>query len=322
MTEGSMTESTVLRRIMAPDPPPFALLYRPESGADHLDVLLGTPITTGAIGDIPLRIGARAHDVLALIPYRQVAERGFDCRDDGTPLVALSVDEHESVPVERFTDVVPDVPVRLRDERFDIDDAGYAELVRRVLAEEIGQGAGANFVIKRSFLATVDGYSPAVALAVFRRLLSAESGTYWTYLVHTGSRTLVGATPERHLTLSDGIATMNPISGTYRYPPSGASLAGVLRFLADGKESDELYMVLDEELKVMGRICSSGGHVIGPRLKPMARLAHTEYLIEGRTDLDVRQILRESVFAPTVTGSPLQNACRVIARHERTGRGY
>jgi phenazine biosynthesis protein phzE len=72
----------------------------------------------------------------------------------------------------------------------------------------------------------------------------------------------------------------------------------------------------------MGRICRSGGHVIGPRLKPMARLAHTEYLIEGRTDLDVRQVLRESVFAPTVTGGPLQNACRVIARHERTGRGY
>ena len=33
-------------------------------------------------------------------------------------------------------------------------------------------------------------------------------------------------------------------------------------------------------------------------------------------------MLRETMFAPTVTGSPMENACRVIARHERRGRGY
>ncbi|MFL6125440.1 anthranilate synthase family protein [Actinophytocola sp.] len=313
-----------LSRVTVPDPPPFALLHRPESIPGQVDVLLGGVSTVDRLADIPLRTGMAAgtQDVLALVPYRQVAERGFDCVDDGTELVVLTVDEQESIPVEQLMGMVPDVPVHLRDEGFDISDAGYAELVRRVIADEIGQGEGANFVLKRSFLATIVDYSPAVALTVFRRLLRAESGAYWTFLVYTGSRTLIGASPERHVTVSDGVATMNPISGTYRYPPSGASVADVLGFLADGKESDELYMVLDEELKVMGRICRSGGHVIGPRIKPMARLAHTEYLIEGHTDLDVRQVLLESLFAPTVTGGPLQNACRVIARHERTGRGY
>jgi phenazine biosynthesis protein phzE len=53
----------------------------------------------------------------------------------------------------------------------------------------------------------------------------------------------------------------------------------------------------------------------------MARLAHTEYVIEGRTDLDALEVLRRTMFAPTVTGSPLRSACRVIADHERTGRG-
>src|SRR5262249_49252368 len=51
-------------------------------------------------------------------------------------------------------------------------------------------------------------------------------------------------------------------------------------------------------------------------------LARAEYLVEGRSTLDVREILRQTMFAPTVTGSPLENACRVIARYERTGRGY
>ncbi|WP_458867649.1 chorismate-binding protein, partial [Enterococcus faecium] len=35
-----------------------------------------------------------------------------------------------------------------------------------------------------------------------------------------------------------------------------------------------------------------------------------------------RDILRETMFAPTVTGSPMQNACAVIARHESSPRGY
>jgi phenazine biosynthesis protein phzE len=54
----------------------------------------------------------------------------------------------------------------------------------------------------------------------------------------------------------------------------------------------------------------------------MSRLTHTEYMLRGRSRLDPRDILRETMFAPTVTGSPMQNACTVIARHEATPRGY
>jgi len=38
--------------------------------------------------------------------------------------------------------------------------------------------------------------------------------------------------------------------------------------------------------------------------------------------MDVREILRETMFAPTVTGSPLESAARVIARYEPHGRRY
>ncbi len=81
-------------------------------------------------------------------------------------------------------------------------------------------------------------------------------------------------------------------------------------------------MVVDEELKMMCTVGDRGGVVIGPRLKEMAHLAHTEYELRGRSSLDVREVLRETMFAATVTGSPVQNACRVIERHEAGGRGY
>ena len=69
-------------------------------------------------------------------------------------------------------------------------------------------------------------------------------------------------------------------------------------------------------------ICHAGGQVLGPFLKPMTNLVHTEYLLAGRTDRDHREVLRDTMFAATVTGSPVQNACRLIASYEPEGRGY
>ncbi|WP_328322350.1 anthranilate synthase family protein [Kribbella sp. NBC_00382] len=305
--------------------PPFALLYRPETaGRDRVDLIVGESGAVETLADIPLAADAPAgqHETLVLVPYRQLAERGFQCTDDGAPLLVLQVAEQAVVPLDELMRRLPNLPTPLVNGRFDVEDETYAEIVRRVVEDEIGTGEGANFVIKRSFTAEITGYGVAHALSFFRRLLSSETGAYWTFVVHTGDRTFVGATPERHVSVSGGTAVMNPISGTYRYPASGPTLDGVLGFLADGKETDELYMVVDEELKMMARVCDGAGTVVGPFLKEMARLAHTEYLIEGRTSRDVREILRETLFAPTVTGSPLESACKVISRHELNGRGY
>lgn len=73
---------------------------------------------------------------------------------------------------------------------------------------------------------------------------------------------------------------------------------------------------------MMSAVCSDGGRITGPHLKEMSRLTHTEYVLRGRSHMDPRDILRETMFAPTVTGSPMQNACTVIRRHEPTPRGY
>jgi phenazine biosynthesis protein phzE len=304
----------------------FALLHRPQSGrADRVEVLTGDTTTVGSLAELPLpavRPDTDRPDVLAVLPYRQLVERGFACRDDGAPLVALTVRTHREIALADAIAALPTVDVRLSGGGFDLSDEAYSAMVRQIVAGEIGRGEGSNFVLRRSYVATIADYTPVTALAVFRRLLAVESGAYWTFLVRIGDRTLVGASPERHISVRDGTAVMNPISGTYRYPPQGPQLRGLLRFLADRKEIDELYMVVDEELKMMGQVCDGGGRLRGPDLHEMAHLAHTGYLIEGRTTLDVPAILRRTMFAPTVTGSPVESACRVIARAEPRGRGY
>ncbi|MGA5082265.1 anthranilate synthase family protein [Streptomyces griseoincarnatus] len=299
------------------DDRPFALLRRRTPGHDHdtVELLTGPVTSRDRLADLP-------DEGLALVPFRQIRERGFDVRDDGTPLLVLTPEERHEIPLDEALAALPSHDVRVEGGGFDVGDEEYARIVGRVLDEEIGRGEGANFVIRRTYEGEIPGFGRADALALFRRLLEGERGAYWTFVVHTGDRTLVGASPEVHVRASGGTVVMNPISGTYRYPAEGPTPEHLLRFLADGKEIEELSMVVDEELKMMCTVGDMGGVVIGPRLKEMAHLAHTEYELRGRSSLDVREVLRETMFAATVTGSPVQNACRVIERHEAGGRGY
>ncbi|MYT21287.1 phenazine-specific anthranilate synthase component I [Streptomyces sp. SID7760] len=329
----------LVSRLLDGDCPPFALLRRRTPGRDHdtVEVLIGPVHEAGRLAELPVR----SLPTLALVPFRQIRERGFDVRDDGTPLAVLSAEEAYEIPLAQALAALPDHPVRVEDGGFDVPDEEYAATVERVVRDEIGRGEGANFVIRRTYRGRIEGFGRADALALFRRLLVGERGAYWTYVVHTGDRTLVGASPEVHVRMSGGrggreapsvegdggrraggTVVMNPISGTYRYPAGGPTPESLLAFLGDRKETEELSMVVDEELKMMCTVGDRGGVVVGPRLKEMAHLAHTEYELRGRSSLDVREVLRETMFAATVTGSPVQNACRVIERYEAGGRGY
>ncbi|OWA04155.1 phenazine-specific anthranilate synthase component I [Streptomyces sp. CS113] len=316
MTPPTSSPATPLDGLLA-DPRPFALLRRRAPGHDHdlVELLVGPVTEHDRLADLP-------DEGLALVPFRQIRERGFDVRDDGTPLLMLTPEERYAVPLAEALDRLPAHEVRVEGGGFDVGDEEYARIVGRVLDEEIGRGEGANFVIRRTYQGRIPGFGRADALALFRRLLAGERGAYWTFVVHTGDRTLVGASPEVHVRMSGGTVVMNPISGTYRYPAEGPTPEHLLDFLADGKEIEELSMVVDEELKMMCTVGDMGGVVVGPRLKEMAHLAHTEYELRGKSSLDAREVLRETMFAATVTGSPVQNACRVIERHEAGGRGY
>jgi len=299
---------------------PFALLARDDAS---VEVLTGTVVDVPLLQDIPLHDAeGRAQEVLALVPFRQVVERGFVCHDDGAPLRCLIVEDHTAVSRDEILRTLPTAEVPLGEAGFDIPDEEYADIVRRVIADEIGRGEGANFVIRRDFTASVEVDPVTAGLTWFRALLEHERGAYWTFLVVTPGHVAVGASPEAHVSARGGVVTMNPISGTFRHPAGGATVETLTEFLASTKETEELFMVVDEELKMMSAVCSDGGRITGPHLKEMSRLTHTEYMLRGRSTMDPREILRETMFAPTVTGSPMQNACTVIARHERSPRGY
>ena len=296
-------------------------------GRDTVGMVGGARTVVESLLDVPLETGApepgRVADRLLAIPFRQVAERGFEAHDDGAPLVVVDIETEHEFSVAEVIDAIDPVAVEFSDRGgFETDDEEYGRLVESIIRDEIGQGEGANLVIGRHYRAQIADFDHTVALSVFRRLLERERGAYWTYVFFTGDRYLIGASPERHVSVHDGDVRMNPISGTFRIPREGETKKPLLDFLKDEKEIYELFMVVDEELKMMCDLCHEGGQVLGPFLKPMTHLIHTEYLLAGRSDRDPREILRDTMYAATVTGSPVENACRLIKAYESEGRGY
>lgn len=290
----------------------------------------GTRSEVESLMDVPLEQGpppeGRRFDRLLAIPFRQVRERGFEAHDDGTPLSVVHVDSETEAPLADLLEALPDEPIEFEDRGgFETSDDEYGAVVDRIIKDEIGNGEGANLVVGRHYRARISDWGPAKALTVFRHLLDKERGAYWTFCFWTGERFLVGASPERHVSVHGGDVRMNPISGTFRlkgHDDPDERKRALLDFLADEKEIYELFMVVDEELKMMCDVCNQGGQVLGPFLKPMTHLVHTEYLLAGRSSRDVREVLRDTMYAATVTGSPVENACRLIKEHEPEGRGY
>lgn len=323
-TPGPAAAEMLRAALCSDDPPPFALLHRPEQHGEQFELLIGSvhfPTGLDALEAEVADCAPGAEQVLALLPFRLIGERGYTCTDDRAPLVALRVNARALILRNTIMRTLPaDAPI-VTGGKFDLADEQYADMVRRVIADEIGQGTGANFVLRRNWSGQFSGWSVGRGLALFRQLILNEPSAYWSFYVYTGDNTFIGATPERHVSLRNGVVTMNPISGTYRHS-QGPKLAEAMKFLGDKKEIDELFMVLDEELKMLGRLCPTGGCVRGPYLKQMASVSHTEYVIEGSTECGVADVLRETMWAPTVVGSPIESACRVVEQYEQTGRGY
>jgi phenazine biosynthesis protein phzE len=328
MPEPAMSASTALAQVTGQEA--WAVIRLRDS--DTVTLVGGPLVEVDRLAEIPLVQGVpepgRRFDTLVAVPFRQVAERGFDVHDDGTPLAVVRIETEAEVALAELVAALPREPVEFTDRGgFETTDEEYAAMVGRIVADEIGNGEGANLVVGRHYWATVADWGPRKALTVLRRLLEQERGAYWTYCFWTGDRFLIGASPERHVSVHAGDVRMNPISGTFRVSTGSTDTDSDLKtrlldFLADEKEIYELFMVVDEELKMMCDICHEGGQVLGPFLKPMTHLVHTEYLLAGRTRLDVRDVLRMSMFAATVTGAPVENACRLIRQYETEGRGY
>lgn len=298
---------------------PFCIFQK----QDRVTIAQGRILHLNLLDELPTHAGTLPIHSISMIPYCQIKERGFKAIDGGEPIIALIPETlREMSKAEFLAQIVeaPDLAI-VGDLRYNLSDAEYEEVVAQVIEKEIKQGEGSNFLLSRKTCGMLSPAGLPAALTILARFMRNEFGSYMNFCFSDGATCFVGASPERHLSVFKGEAYLNPISGTL--PKAQANFhTAFTAFLQDPKEIHELFQVVDEELKMMAKICKRGGEVEGPFLKEMRTLLHTEYLLKGETDMPPLDAFRATMFAPTMIGSPLENACRVICKYERDSRRY
>ncbi|MGH3360479.1 MAG: chorismate-binding protein, partial [Nocardioidaceae bacterium] len=199
--------------------PAYAIIRIRET--DTVTVVSGPRADVESLADIPVddrdAPATGRYDRLVVIPYAQVRERGFQAHQDGTPLSVIECERQAEVPLSEMLEMLADDDLEFSDRGgFETGDDEYARMVDDVIRNEIGDGEGANLVVARHYRATLADWGHRKAWSVLRRLLEREHGAYWTFCIFTGNRFLIGASPERHVSVDAGQVRMNPISGTFR----------------------------------------------------------------------------------------------------------
>ncbi|MCF7845031.1 MAG: chorismate-binding protein [Kiritimatiellales bacterium] len=308
------------------NPEPFAIVQGAKK--DEAYLLSGTVVSCDKVDDIPRRTClSRGEgivcDTVGVVPFSQVNELGYETKEDDVKIRCMQVKEQVRIDIGDLPVAIPDEPIRTEGRlEFDDSDEEYSDKVRKIIEEEIKEGNACNVVISANITGKIEQMSPLKALNIVKRMLRDEFGAYMTFFFFDGEQYHIGSSPERNLTVTGGMVGMNPISGTYSKKDGEIDREEFIQFLRDPKEINELFMCMDEELKQMSGMCEKGGRIIGPVLKEMSHLVHTEYYLEGHSDKNPRELLKLSMHAPTVTGSPIESACGIINENEPDSRGY
>ena len=267
-------------------------------------------------------------DIAFTLPYHMIRERGFEAKGD-EPILALAIEKMQRIRTKDMIASLPEMPVQLAGAISpSISDADYAALVAEFQDKEIEAGNASQTTLSRRFEGQIESFSLETALSIFR-ILCQRQGHYMAVLyadidpdTPENNRFIVGATPERHLEISGNDTIMIPIAGTLRKEDEETFPERLHSFVEDEKEINELFQVVDEEMKIMGIICPKGGTINGPYLREVGAVVHSEYELVGRRGSNTIDALRRTLHAPTVVGSPMESAARIIAKYEPVSRRY
>ncbi len=163
-------------------------------------------------------------------------------------------------------------------------------------------------------------------LDLYRALRTVNPSPYM-FILEAGDFSIVGASPEVHVRLTDGLVEIRPIAGTRKRGATPAEdLALEKDLLADEKERAEHLMLVDLARNDIGRVCRYGSVKV-PEMMVIERYSHVMHIVsqvEGRIapDKTAYDLMRATFPAGTVSGAPKIRAMQIIAQYEPSQRGF
>ncbi len=162
-------------------------------------------------------------------------------------------------------------------------------------------------------------------LDLYRALRTVNPSPYM-FILEAGDFSIVGASPEVHVRLTDGLVEIRPIAGTRKRGNTPAEdLALEKDLLADEKERAEHLMLVDLARNDIGRVCKFGSVKV-PEMMVIERYSHVMHIVsqvEGQIapDKNAYDLMRATFPAGTVSGAPKIRAMQIIAQYEPSQRG-
>ena len=163
-------------------------------------------------------------------------------------------------------------------------------------------------------------------LDLYRALRTVNPSPYM-FILEAGDFSIVGASPEVHVRLTDGLVEIRPIAGTRkRGATPSEDVALEKELLADEKERAEHLMLVGLARNDIGRVCQFGSITV-PELMVVERYSHVMHIVsqvEGQIapNKSAYDLLRATFPAGTVSGAPKIRAMQIIAQYEPSQRGF
>ena len=176
--------------------------------------------------------------------------------------------------------------------------------------------------LSRAWLATCDGVD---ANRLYQSLCHANPGPF-AGLVYWNGVSVVSSSPERLLSIRDGIASTRPIAGTRPRSDDEATDKCLLdELISDPKERAEHVMLIDLERNDLGRICEAGSVQVDEMMivESYAHVHHIVSNVRGRVRSDITPGAAIAAVFPggTITGCPKVRCMEIISELESGPRG-
>ncbi len=177
--------------------------------------------------------------------------------------------------------------------------------------------------LSRAWRAPLDADADPAAL--YARLRRSNPGPF-AGLARWGPHAVVSSSPERLLSVHDGIAQTRPIAGTRPRGANAADDATLEReLIAHPKERAEHVMLIDLERNDLGRICRPGSVEVD-EMMVLERYAHVHHIVsnvrgELAAGVGPGTAIRAVFPGGTITGCPKVRCMEIISELEPGPRG-
>lgn len=203
----------------------------------------------------------------------------------------------------------------------DIDDKKFIDMVQQA-KKHVAKGDVFQVVLSRRFQRPFTGDD----FNIYRALRLLNPSPYQFYLRH-GDFTIVGASPERFVSIQNGMVETMPIAGTC---PRGKNheedLALENKLINDEKERAEHMMLVDLGRNDVGAVAEPGTVKLIElaKIHKYSRVMHIVSRVQGKLpeNKDCFDVLKATFPAGTLSGAPKIRAMQIIDEIETSRRGF